>query len=204
MPKQKDLVGQRFGQLVVRAPDPTRLTRLYWICLCDCGQETSVQSGHLVGGLINSCGCGRITHGLRKSPEYVVWNNLRQRCTNPNNPMYDNYGGRGIGVDPRWEAFEVFHADMGPRPSDNHSIEREDVNGNYEPNNCVWATKETQANNTRRNVFHDYDGRSLTTSQLAREGGMSHQLLKNRLDKGMTLEEALALPVRKCVRGSKR
>jgi|GEM_PF-1342758 len=89
----------------------------------------------------------RTTHGLSKTPEYRVWASMWQRCSNPNNLRYNRYGERGIGICERWEKFENFLADMGPRPSKGHSIDRKDNEGNYEPSNCRWATRSEQQKN---------------------------------------------------------
>jgi hypothetical protein len=89
----------------------------------------------------------RTTHGQSRTPEYKVWASMWQRCTNPKNVRYGRYGGRGIGICERWEKFENFFADMGLRPSNGHSIDRKDNEGNYEPSNCHWATRSEQQNN---------------------------------------------------------
>lgn len=199
MSKLIDLTGRRFGSLLVTGLHPVRSAtgHVRWNCLCDCQNTSVVQGGHLVGGRTSSCGCSQKTHGLRNSPEYLAWANMIQRCRNPNNPMYSYYGGRGIMVDARWvDSFESFYADMGPRPSSDHSIERRDVNGSYGPENCYWATTADQANNTRRNVFYEFRGQTKTESQLARDYGLSPQTLRQRLGAGLGLEEALTKPLR--------
>ena len=155
-----DLTGQTFGRWVVisrGSDDPSG--RAYWNCLCECGTEKLVRVGHLRGGLTQSCGCRRAevaaqthtTHGMRWSPEYSVWSGMKRRCFNPNEQNYAYYGGRGITICPEWaESFETFYRDMGPRPSDDLSIDRIDVDGNYEPGNCRWATATEQSSNQRR------------------------------------------------------
>jgi hypothetical protein len=148
-----DLMGKRFGRLTVR-----ERARGRWICKCDCGELKLVRGGDLRVGKVTSCGCGRVKHGHarhvgERSPEYQAWENMKQRCYNPNTTRYDDWGGRGIRVCDRWLKFENFLADMGLRPSAGHSIDRIDNDGNYEPGNCRWATRSQQQRNRRDNVI---------------------------------------------------
>ena len=129
-------------------------------------------------------------HGLHDTPEFRVWANIKQRCLNPNNPGYKDYGGRGITICDKWiDSFEAFYQDVGPKPSPNHSIERNDVNGHYEPGNCRWATMDEQANNKRTNVYHSYQGELLTEAQLARKVGLSQNTLRGRISRDVNLEK---------------
>jgi len=176
MPKALDIGGHRFGRLfVISRAEVTGARNVMWHCKCDCGNMTVAAAAN-IGRTTFSCGClaketaadllrkARYSrsHGMSKSAEHRIWNGIQQRCHNPNAPKYFRYGARGIKVCKRWrDSFENFYADMGPRPSSCRSIERKDNNGNYEPNNCVWATIAEQSRNTRTNHFITIDGVSL-------------------------------------------
>jgi len=157
----QDLEGQTFGRLVVVGFAGRRGRRLVWLCCCECGREKEVVGGDLKKGDVKSCGClqtecRKAAHkhghalGGKQSPEYQAWSGIVQRCENESHAHYVNYGGRGILVCSRWRnSFEAFLSDMGLRPSAKHSIDRKDNDGNYEPENCRWATRKQQGRNTR-------------------------------------------------------
>lgn len=155
-------LGERYGRLVTISVAESfvyrRQRHRQFLCQCDCGNSLVVQGRHLVRESTKSCGClhqegpWKISHGEgskpTRSPEYICWTGMKQRCSNPDHDSYERYGGRGITVCDRWvDSFENFLADMGRKPSAAHSIDREDNDGNYEPGNCRWATGvEQQAN----------------------------------------------------------
>lgn len=171
-----DLSGQKLGRLtVLRRAIVKGARNAMWECRCDCGNLT-VAAGANLGKTTNSCGCGQSEHGKRiieinrlkrtdlhgesDSLEYKSWAALKGRCLNPANPKYPRYGGRGIKVCERWlDDFETFLADMGRKPSPLHSIDRINNDGDYEPNNCHWATIDTQTRNrsTTRHVAINQD-----------------------------------------------
>jgi len=135
--------------------------KVTWRCKCECGRETIVLAEKLRSGHTRSCGClhgekiaaGNPKHNGRHTPEYVIWQSMVKRCQNPKHISFKYYGERGISVSPAWSDFAQFYGDMGPRPSETHSIDRINVDGNYEPGNCRWATPKEQASNRRkRNV----------------------------------------------------
>lgn len=148
-----DITGQRFGRTVAIREAPSSARGARFLCRCDCGVEHVAHSADLRSGHSSSCGCLRrevhLTHGGAHTPEWDIWRSMRQRCKPGGHP---NYGGRGIRVCARWQKFANFIADMGPRPSPELTVERKNNDGNYEPNNCVWATRKEQANNTRRSI----------------------------------------------------
>ncbi|HEY1895138.1 MAG TPA: hypothetical protein VGG62_02650 [Terracidiphilus sp.] len=161
----KDLTGQRFGRLIAlepvgsHHPSPNKHS-IIWRCRCDCGAEVNAIGDYLRCGDKTSCGCKgreglhRRSHGhsrfRKRTPEYTTWKSMRTRCTDPNCNRYKHYGGRGIRICERWaDSFENFLADMGPRPPGRYSIERVDVNGHYEPTNCIWLPMSEQSKNRR-------------------------------------------------------
>lgn len=163
MPAFQDLLGQTFGRLTVIEllwGSARTGRRTAYLCRCACGKEKTILACHLVSGHSQSCGCFRLEttetrclrHGARRTggtwPEYEVWRSMRARCYKPKTVNYGRYGGRGIVVCERWRnSFENFIADMGRRPSSEHSIDRINNDGNYGPDNCRWATAEEQRNN---------------------------------------------------------
>ena len=134
---------------------------------------------------------------VKQHPLYRTWRGVRTRCTVPTDRLFARYGGRGIRVCPEWaSSFATFVRDIGPKPSQAHSIERRDNNGHYEPGNCRWATAQEQANNRRDSRLVAYGGRIQTVAQWTRELGLSTTSLYARLNKGWTVERALTQPPR--------
>lgn len=168
--------GQRFGKLsVLRKSRLSTIKHPKWICLCSCGAHTSVQAAHLRSGNTRSCGCGcgrgheRANRVADHKLEHTTWKSMLSRCSQPGRASWKNYGGRGITVCARWrDSFDSFCADMGPRPSAEHSIDRIDNDGNYEPGNCRWATKAQQAANRRNSKNIAFNGEVMTQAQWAR------------------------------------
>lgn len=167
MTMKMDLTGKRFGKLTAISENGrTKDGAVKWLCQCDCGNKSIVRATVLKRGITVSCGCIKsdilrkkvTTHGLSKTAEYETWCGMRKRCLNKNTATYSYYGGRGITICERWNIFENFLSDMGTKPHGNYSIERIDVNGNYEPGNCKWASPTEQARNTRKRK----DGKNVT------------------------------------------
>lgn len=131
-------------------------------------------------------------HGLSKHPLYKLWLNVKDRCNNPKNPYFHNYGGRGIRMCQEWQdSFPAFMAGIGPRPSLLHTLDRKENDGHYEPGNVTWATKREQANNQRKNRRVTLDGRTQTIAEWARELGLAPSTVHNRLARGRPVELAL-------------
>lgn len=203
-----DLTGQRFGRLVVIECSST-VPETRWLCRCDCGKTSVTSTGKLRSGWTKSCGCFkrdrsaevnsvRMTkHGHSRTLEYRSWAGMIRRCTNPENKSYPNYGGRGITVCDRWRnSLETFLEDMGPAPSPSHTIERVDNNGDYCPENCIWATRDVQANNKRNVPLIEHCGGWRTLSDLAQASGVQKGTLRARIQRsGWDVDQAMSTPV---------
>lgn len=217
--RRLELTGQKFARLTVlgSAPDmffgAARKPRTAWRCRCDCGKETVVVGTALKMGSSKSCGClsrekaaaRQLKHGLlrRSQPrqdlptEYNIWNGMKQRCDNPKNQAYIHYGARGVKVCKRWiDDFEAFLADMGPRPSKKHSIERNNRDGDYEPANCRWATHTEQMRNTSRNRILVCRNQARPLSEWAALAGLHPDRLRARIYRhGWDVERAISTPI---------
>lgn len=192
---KSNLIGHRFVRLlVIREAGKSNGGNIKWECLCDCGNTTIVAGGNLKSGSCQSCGCLGIEkstiHGMTKTAEFKAWTHMKYRCYNKNCKSYPDWGGRGIIVCDRWlESFENFFADMGKKPSPLHSIDRwPDTNGNYEPSNCRWATKEQQANNKRNNRIMEYMGEKMSVKDLCLKLKISRRTLYNRINAGEPID----------------
>jgi len=206
--------GEVFGRLTVVNFSHYTGPQQYWHCLCECGRMTLVGRSDLfkaIGATV-SCGCWRrekaaealTTHGNCKNaktsgrtPEYRTWAGIIERCGNLQGQNFENYAGRGIKVCERWLKFEHFLEDMGCRPGKGYSIDRIDNNGNYEPNNCRWATHAEQQRNKRNNVILTHDGFTGTQSEWAVRTGIHLATICARLKKGWSVADTLTKPPRR-------
>ena len=202
----ENLVEQKFGRLTVQefaGMSKNRHSR--WNCLCDCGNTARVERDHLKSGNTQSCGCynkeqvskAKTIHGQNKNglitKEYKCWQDMKDRCYNPNDEQYKDYGGRGIKVCERWlNSFENFYTDMGNRPI-GMTLDRKDNDGDYCPENCRWCNWVEQHNNKRSNVWYECKGERKTISQWARSLGVSYDVLRYRLNNSASIEQALGL-----------
>ena len=212
--KPKDLTSQRFGKLVVIEQNgyksfPCGSRKVLWKCKCDCGNTTIVTSNELSTGHVKSCGClqketssvnGKKNkkHGMADSRIYYIWSSMKARCNNPNLKAYHNYGGRGITVCDEWkdnfEAFKEWALKNGY--SDDLTIERKDVDGNYCPENCCWITLSEQGKNRRNSLrFIDIDGNEKLVSEVAEKNNIPMYTVRLRVNRGWDVEKAVTTPI---------
>ena len=185
---------------------------IYWKCRCDCGNETIVEGYHLRSGHTKSCGCGEKAnreylmqnftdkykkHGMRRTRIYRTYCHMKGRCLNPTDPKYKDYGGRGIKICEEWLGengfINFYNWAMANGYNDSLTIDRIEVDGNYEPSNCRWADLAIQANNKRRNLMYDLGGGMKSLAELCREYNKNYATVNARLKRGLTIEEALGI-----------
>lgn len=203
------MTGRRFGRLVViKRSENAKSGKAKWLCKCDCGKVVITHSHLLRNGQTRSCGClqkeivSKCNTRHKKCDEklYRIWNDIKQRTSNKNNPRYESYGARGITICAEWKddfiAFRTWALSNGYQ--EGLSIDRIDNEKGYFPDNCRWATSYQQANNKRSNHLITFQGESLTLSEWAKKFNISYTALKQRINKlGWTVERALTTPVRK-------
>jgi hypothetical protein len=200
--KHRISCGDRFGRLTVIRFIPGRV-----VVRCECGAETRVVRGNLINGFTTSCGCwirevtsrrstvhGHTAHG-KVSPTHKSWSAMLDRCTLESHPAWPRYGRAGIRVCDRWFGFTAFLEDMGERPSLNHSIDRIDNNGNYEPGNCRWATHKEQSRNSRRARMLEIDGQLKPLTEWAGISGVNPVTIHGRMKRGWEAKESVFAPL---------
>lgn len=210
MRKLKVEVGKLFGRLTVLGEDPT--DSMKFTLQCSCGKTLTATKGSVRCGNTTSCGCKRIdslktlltTHGgaVRggRHPLYGTWADMRKRCLNRNCVAYPDYGGRGIVICDRWGDFVNFVEDMGEKPYSTATLDRIDTNGNYEPSNCKWSSAYEQVVNQRKSLLYCYKGVNYELRQLAEISetfGVKYGTLKDRISKGIPVEQAVETPLAK-------
>ena len=195
-----DLSGRVFGRwTVLRRAFRDDQGKTWWTCRCACGAVHDVNGCHLRDGRSKQCkSCVRRTHGAtrgrRPTTEYVVWSSMIARCHNPENRRYADYGGRGITVCARWrDSFDAFLADMGPRPSPDHSIDRVENGKGYEPSNCRWATSTQQNRNRRDTRTITAFGQSRCAAEWSEATGIKTSTIKARIKRGWPAEKAVSI-----------
>lgn len=203
--KVHDLSGITYGSLTVLGRHPVKYkSGVKWDCQCACGTQKVLFGGQLRQGKTTSCGCllpqqareRALRHGLTRTPEHRSWSSMRSRCNNPNHHAYDYYGGRGIKVCERWDSFELFLADMGPRPSLSHSLDRIDNDKGYSPDNCRWATQIEQRLNNSSIRLVEIDGVTRRLFEWSHISGIPFDVLFKRLEAGWDPKRAITQPRR--------
>lgn len=193
----KDLIGRKFGRLLVIKISNNINSRIRWDCICECGNYKTIDSAHLLSGHTKSCGCLyleniktiNLKHGQSigdSTSEYMTWKAMKGRCYDPNNNAYHNYGGRGIKVCRRWlNSFDNFYRDMGKKPTIAHTLDRHpNINGDYKPSNCRWATAKEQGRGRRNNKWLVYNGKKMILQDWANYLGIDRMSISIRLKKG--------------------
>jgi hypothetical protein len=191
--RELDLAGMRVGRLIV-ASKTHKLVRgvskMRWLCVCECGSTILAQGSELIKKTVKSCGCLRrefiedTRHGMSGTQVYGIWSGMLDRCRNQNSPSWANYGGRGITVCERWQTFENFFADMGEPPM-GKSIDRIDNNAGYSPENCRWASPYAQSRNMRTNVWLTLDGETRILQDWSDCFGLSRDKVRSLIMSGV-------------------
>lgn len=197
-----DMKGKRYSSLTaMRASGKAASGDIKWLFKCDCGNEFVANGYYARSGKITTCpSCAAertrrasVKHGMSETVEFSTWTDIQTRCYNQNTKAFPDYGGRGVRVCDRWlSSFENFLLDMGTRPSAGHSIERNDVNGNYEPDNCRWATKAEQARNKRNTRFVEINGVTKRLQDWADQTGLAASAIHLRLKSGVVGADLLS------------
>lgn len=202
--RSKDHSGKVFGRWkVVDFSHVGTRKEAFWNCVCECGTKRAVKAGSLTSGKSLSCGCYHkervTTHGDTGLPTFKSWESMKQRCTNPKAPDYPRYGGRGITICDEWiNSYDTFVKDMGQRPK-GRSLDRIDVNGNYEPSNCRWATNRQQQNNKKNSPRLKHNGSIKTVGDWSKESGIPAKVILWRIAHDWDAGKAIYTPVRKKV-----
>lgn len=200
-----DLTNQRFGKLlVIERKGSDEKGQALWLCHCDCGTKKIIRGHDLKCGT-KSCGCSRryntglYQHGLSGTRLHNIWRSMKDRCFNTNNKSYSFYGGRGISICTEWlnDFVPFFEWSNNNGYSDELTLDRIDINGNYCPENCRWIDRTKQANNTRRNVVITIDDETKTLSEWCKYLNLNYSSVQSRLHKGWELKLALTTPIRK-------
>ena len=186
--------GKRYGKLVVEScagiGDHHEFT---WNAVCDCGGKIVAQGSALSNGRTKSCGCLKCPHGQSRTTEYRTWRQMKVRCLNHKNKYYNSYGGRGISICDEWvDSFTSFFSCVGKKPSAQHSIDRINNDGNYEPGNVKWSTRMEQQHNTQRVRKLTYLGETLCIREWSRKIGRSANTITKRLNRGWPIENVLS------------
>lgn len=194
----ESLVGKDFGRLKVIRRLKRKSGVENYLCICSCGNKHEVLRNNLLSGNVQSCGCLKhdtkpnLSHGMKGTRIYRIWSGIKTRCLNENDKAYQNYGGRGIKLYKDWEEFEKFWEwAQKTGYNDNLTIERMNVNGNYEPNNCTWITLSEQANNRTNTVSITLNGITKTAKEWSKITKIEYPTIMARLKRGWSEEKTL-------------
>lgn len=198
-----DLKNKKYNKWTVLALDRIENRKSYWLCKCDCGTEKIIYGGSLKSGTSKSCGCFRKesmpkkANGLAKTRINNIYHSMKSRCNNKNVKRYKNYGGRGIKVCDSWNNnfLEFYNWAINNGYDDNLTLDRINVDGNYEPNNCRWVPLEKQFYNKTDNVFYIVEGKKKCLAELCKEYNMPYQTVRKRLERGKDILNALTTPI---------
>lgn len=188
-------IGKKYNQLTVEkvidiGKRTTGKITYYLETICSCGKRKNITLREIVYGGTKSCGCLQKYHYKKGTPEYKTWDCIKGRCYNKNNHNYKHYGERGIVVCEEWkDDFVAFHIYMGDRPSKKHSIDRVDVNGNYEPGNVRWATSKQQGRNRRNNTVFFYQNKRWCLTEMAEHFNINKQRIQYKIKMGWSHEK---------------
>lgn len=205
MNKKLNLIGRKFGKLLVTANSEarTKAMKAMFDCICDCGNKKTVTGRNLISGASASCGCevGKsakqrfTTHGRTSHEMFHRYRSMIDRCYNKNAAEYENYGGRGITVCQQWiDSIDSFIQDIGVPSSPTHSLDRKDNNAGYSPDNVRWATKKDQSINRRVTQMLSFNGVEMCAADWGRSLGMTKKAVLDRIRAGWPLELALTAP----------
>lgn len=204
--KAKDYTGERFGKLLVIGVSERKdkTGHKFYRCLCDCGKEKDISGSHLATGASKSCGCEvgssakkrNTTHGMSHSRLFSIWMGMKKRCTNANDRSYKHYGGRGINICDEWKAdfMSFYDWSINNGYTEDLSIDRIDVNGNYEPSNCRWVSRLEQAKNKRSNHEVTINGKTQLITDWCKESPVTATTVYARLRQGYKVKDAIFMP----------
>ena len=203
----KDLTGKKFERLIVLELVEVKKGHSYWLCKCDCGKKKIICGNHLCRGNIKSCGCLRKELASKKAKEkqfipnkriYGIWKNMKGRCYNQKSISYYNYGKRGIKVCDEWknDFMSFYNWAMKNGYQEGLTIDRINVNGNYEPSNCRWVTWKEQCNNRKNNVIIEYNGEKNNIAYFIKKYNLGEFAIYKRIKNGWDVKRAIETPIK--------
>lgn len=192
MGRKYNLVGNKYNMLTVLSDSGERAKdgAILWKCICECGTTLNVRTQSLTVHNQKSCGCiksesikqAHTTHGMNETRLYRIWDGMKQRVYNPNAPMYKYYGGKGVVICKEWHGFQGFRKWAESNGyKDNLTIDRIDVNGNYEPGNCRWVTQRRQSRNTTKTRWVTFKGKKMSMKDASELAGIKYYVLQGRI-----------------------